>query len=167
MQPQDILPTLAEISVTVVGFTGVLVAFRPASAGAWSKAELVRIRAVLLNPGAVLVWSLLPFGLSGFSDSPVVVWGVPLLSYGIFGFTFIARTILEVLRGDFRFTSQPVGVLLIAVAVVVNTLVVLSGVGILIPFSPGLLVIALSWSLVSTAVTLVLMLVFWGRSPAV
>jgi hypothetical protein len=150
-----------------VGFTGVLVAFRPASAGTWSKDELVRIRAVLLIPGAVLVFSLFPFGLAGFSESPAVVWGLPLVTYGVFGFCFIARTLFEIIRGDFRLTSRPVGALLIAVAVVVNALLVLSGVGVLIPFSPGLLVFALSWNLVSTAATLVLMLVFWGRSPAV
>jgi hypothetical protein len=167
LEPQDVLPTLAEISVTVVGFTGVLVAFRPASAGTWSKDELVRIRAVLLIPGAVVVFSLLPFSLAGFSESAAVVWGLPLVAYGVFGFCFVARTLFEIIRGDFRLTSQPVGALLIAVSVVVNALLVLSGVGVLIPFSPGLLVFALSWNLVTTAATLVLMLVFWGRSPAV
>jgi hypothetical protein len=166
VQPEDILPTLAEISVTVAGFTAVLVAFRPASAGQWSKAELVRVRAALILPGHVLVLSLLPFGLAGFTQAPAVVWGLPLLVFGIVGFALLARTISEVLRGDFQLTSRPVGTLLITVSVVINIVALLSGAGLLFPYSPGLLVLALAWTLVSTAVTLVLMLVFWRRSSA-
>jgi hypothetical protein len=166
VQPEDVLPTLAEISVTVAGFTAVIVAFRPGSAGQWSKAELVRIRSVLLLPGQVLVLSLLPFGLAGFSQSPAVLWGLPLLLLGGVGFTFVARTIFEIRHGDFHFTSRPVGTVLLAVSVVTNTLALLSGAGLLLPYSSGLLVLVLCWLLVCTAVVLVSMIVFWRRPPA-
>lgn len=81
MTPSDALPTIAEIAITLTGFTGVVAVFRPGSAGSWSEEELQRIRAVLYICTLVPVCALIPFGLADLQSFEAVTWGVPLLLY--------------------------------------------------------------------------------------
>ena len=163
MSPQDVLPTFAEISVTILGFAGVILAFRPATAGSWSREELIRIRPLLSVPGLVLVLSLLPFGLAGFTDSPAVVWGVPLLLYGIDSIVNLALTLNRLRRGEVAFTHRARGLAIVWAQFAAAGVALLSGAGIFLPYSPGLLVLLLGWSVVATGINLLLMLVFWSR----
>ena len=166
MHPQDLLPTLAEMAVTFLGFTGILVALRPAAAGQWSTSELFRIKAILLIPGVVTVTAVLPFGLSGFSESPAIVWGVPLVFFGLITSAFSVRVIIERRRGDYQPTKRAIATAMMVSGAVANILALLSGLGLVVPFSPGLLVLVLCWSLVLNAATFILMLVFWAKTSA-
>jgi hypothetical protein len=76
MQPQDALPTIAEISITLAGFTGILFAIQSALANSVAVGQSDRILAVLTIPAIVLVCALLPFGLAGFSSRQLLS-GVP------------------------------------------------------------------------------------------
>jgi len=57
MQPSEALSASAQISVTLAGFAGVVVAFRSGSVHEWSNVDKFRLRILLVNSGV-------PFGLS-------------------------------------------------------------------------------------------------------
>lgn len=57
MQPSEALSASAQISVTLAGFAGVVVAFRSGAVHEWSKVDKFRLRILLINSGV-------PFGLS-------------------------------------------------------------------------------------------------------
>src|SRR4051812_42643083 len=60
MQPNEALSASAQISVTLAGFAGVVVAFRSGAVHEWSKMDKFRLEILLSN-------SLLPFALSIFA----------------------------------------------------------------------------------------------------
>lgn len=72
MQAADLLPTIAEISITLAGFTGILAAMQSFAQGA-NADQSHRIVLVLAVPAIVLCCSALPFVLSDFSTSPSIV----------------------------------------------------------------------------------------------
>ena len=57
MQSNEALSAAAQVSVTLAGFAGVVVAFRSRSVHEWSKIDKFRLRILLINSGT-------PFGLS-------------------------------------------------------------------------------------------------------
>jgi hypothetical protein len=155
MSPVDALPTVAEIAITLGGFIGLIVAFRPVSAAAWSEEESARVVFVLILCCFILICALLPFALSGLLPSDRVIWGVPLIVFGA-GNLFL---IVNMFRGihtkrisiHFPLVSWPI----LSFWSLLSLLLLLSGLGVLWPFSPGLLLLGMIWSLLIGAITLI------------
>ena len=155
MSPIDALPTVAEIAITLGGFIGLIVAFRPVSAAAWSDEESARVVFVLIVCSLILLCALLPFALSGLFPADSVIWGAPLVIFGTGNLFLIAKMIRRIhtkrINIHFPLVSWPILSFwsLLAVALL------LSGLGVLWPFSPGLLLLGMIWSLLIGAITLI------------
>lgn len=63
MEPGEALGLAAQVAVTLAGFAGVVVVFRPASVHQWSSLDRFRLRLLLSN-------SILPLVLFRYRDFP-------------------------------------------------------------------------------------------------
>jgi hypothetical protein len=155
MSPIDTLPTVAEIAITLGGFIGLVVAFRPVSAASWSDEESSRVIFVLILCSFILLCALLPFALSGLFTTNSVTWGAPQVIFGTSNLFLIANMFHRIhtkrISVHFPLVSWPIFSFwsLLALALL------LSGLGVLWPFSPGLLLLCLIWSLLIGAITLI------------
>lgn len=155
MQPQDVLPTLAEIAVTLAGFTAILFAVQSSFTDSTPPGQGDRVLAILAIPASVFLCALLPFGLAGFSSSPALVWGVPLCVYAVTHGLLASRTAVRLFRGTTEVTWPTLVYGMLVVAWTLNLATLASGLGFLVPFSPGILVLSLVWSLMSAGSSLV------------
>jgi hypothetical protein len=165
MQPEDALPTIAEVAITIAGFTGIVLAFRP-STGEWSEAETIRIQSFFLTTAITLLCAFLPFGLVGLSSAPSIVWGVPLCIYAVLSGGQTLFFGLKIRSGAARPTLPRFAYALLLTSGCLQVLTLLSGLGLVVPYSAGLLVLALVWVLLANATTLALLVMFWLRPPA-
>jgi hypothetical protein len=72
MQPGEALDVAAQVAVTLAGFAGIAVVFRPQSLHQWSEVDKFRLRLLLSNSTMPLVWSL--FGILLFTVDPPLSW---------------------------------------------------------------------------------------------
>ena len=155
MLPVDSLPTVAEIAITLAGFIGLIVVFKPVSAASWSDEERARVVFVLILCSLILVCALLPFALSGFKLSEAAVWGVPLVLFGA-GNLFLNVTMLLRIRAKRIFIQFPwISWPILSAWILLNLFLLMSGLGLLLPFSSGLLLLGMLWSLLIGAITLI------------
>ena len=155
MTPVDSLPTVAEIAITLAGFIGLIVVFKPVSAASWSDEERARVVFVLILCSLILVCALLPFALSGFHWSEAAIWGLPLLIFGA-GNLFLNVSMLLRIRAKriiihFPWISWPI----LSAWILLNFSLLLSGLGLFLPFSSGMLLLGMLWSLLIGAITLI------------
>jgi hypothetical protein len=155
MSPIDALPTVAEIAITLGGFIGLIVAFRPVSAASWTDEESARVVFVLVLCSFILLSALLPFALSGLFPSDSVIWGAPLGIFGTANLFLIANMFRRIhtkrINIHFPLVSWPI----LSFWILLNLALLLSGLGLLWPFSPGLLLLGMIWSLLIGAITLI------------
>jgi hypothetical protein len=95
---ETVLNTLAEVAITLAGFSGVAVAFRLRGAHTWSPTELRYLWLLIGDSFAVLFFSLLPFPLAIANWSDDALWGV---CNALLGSWFIVGNVLA-LRGERR-----------------------------------------------------------------
>jgi hypothetical protein len=95
---ETILNTLAEVAITLAGFSGVVVAFRLRGAHSWSPTELRVLWFLILDSLWVLFFSLLPFPLALANWSDDALWGT---CNALLGSWFIIGNLLA-FRGDRR-----------------------------------------------------------------
>lgn len=164
MTPIDALPTVAEIAITLGGFIGLIVVFKPVSAASWSDEERARVVFVLVLCSLILLCALLPFALSVLFPSEAVMWGAPLILFGAGNLFLILNMLLRIqskrITIHFPLISWPI----LSIWGLLTCSLLLSGVGFLWPFSPGLLLLGMLWSLMIGAITLTaLMALNMGR----
>lgn len=95
---ESILYTLAEVAVTLAGFSGLVVVFRVRGAEAWSTTELRILWFLIGDSLLVLFFALLPFPLALAEWAADTVWGVCNLLLG--SWFFIGN--LLIIRGERR-----------------------------------------------------------------
>jgi len=95
---ETILNTLAEVAITLAGFSGVVVAFRLRGAHAWSPTELRVLWFLIGDSFLVLFFSLLPFPLAIANWSDDALWSS---CNALLGSWFIVGDVLA-LRGERR-----------------------------------------------------------------
>jgi hypothetical protein len=88
---EDVLYTLAQVGVTLAGFSGVVVAFRVHGAHRWAQFELRVLWFLIGDSFLVLLFSLLPIPLSLAGWTEDRVWGV---CSAILGTWFIVGNLL-------------------------------------------------------------------------
>lgn len=95
---ESVLYTLAEVAVTLAGFSGVVVVFRLRGAQAWSPTELRILWLLIGDSFLVLFFALLPIPLALANWPYDTLWG---FCNGLLGSWFIVGDLL-VLRGERR-----------------------------------------------------------------
>ena len=81
MQGADFLLTIAEISLALVGFSAVIVAFRQAGGRTWSQFERLLIRGMIELGFAALFFALVPHILVYLHFPDPWVWGLSSTSF--------------------------------------------------------------------------------------
>jgi hypothetical protein len=116
---ESVLNTLAEVAITLAGFSGVVVVFRLHGAHSWSPTELRVLWLLIGDSFLVLFFSLLPFPLALANWSYDALWSS---CNALLGSWFIAGDVLA-LRGERR---DRIAQQLITVPVITPILYVLS-----------------------------------------
>jgi hypothetical protein len=147
--PIDILGTIAEIAITLAGFTGLIAVFRPHRP--WSEQEIARLQTIVAACFACMISALLPFGLVGYTDRPSVLWGLPLGAFAILHIGILSYLYLRYRQRRFRPSGLVSRVVLSANGLFSVTLL-LAASGVLIEPSAGLLVLACTWGIVFPAI---------------
>lgn len=74
MQPSEALGIAAQVAVTLAGFAGIVVVFRPESIHEWSALDRFRLQLLLANSSLPLVSSLFGILLLTIDPAPVAIW---------------------------------------------------------------------------------------------
>jgi hypothetical protein len=74
MEPNEALGIVAQVAVTLAGFAGVVVVFRPGSVHQWSRVDRFRLRFLLANSILPLAYSLFGMLLLTIEPPPESVW---------------------------------------------------------------------------------------------
>ena len=74
MQYDDTLATIAEVSVALAGFTGVVAVLGRRSSGGWSREELLQLRALVETSLTAFFVSFVPGIVNSTVDTEVAVW---------------------------------------------------------------------------------------------
>lgn len=74
MQPSEALGIAAQVAVTLAGFAGIVVVFRPDSVHRWSPLDKLRLQLLLINSALPLVESLFGMLLLTFDPPPASIW---------------------------------------------------------------------------------------------
>lgn len=100
---ESVLYTLAEVGVTLAGFSGVVVVLRVRGAQTWSPTELRVLWFLIGDSFLLLLFSLLPIPLTLADWSPDAVWG---FCSALLGSWFLVGNLL-VIRGERRDRASP------------------------------------------------------------
>jgi hypothetical protein len=74
MQPNEALGVAAQVAVTLAGFAGVVVVFRPQSVHEWAAIDRFRLRLLLHNSVCPLCYALFGMLLLTMSPTPQWIW---------------------------------------------------------------------------------------------
>ena len=74
MEPGEALGLAAQVAVTLAGFAGVVVTFRPASIHQWSSLDRFRLRLLLSNSIFPLAYSVLGIFMLTIQPPPESIW---------------------------------------------------------------------------------------------
>jgi hypothetical protein len=74
MQPSEALGVAAQVAVTLAGFAGIVVVFRPQSVHEWSALDRLRLSLLLMNSVLPLVFSLFGMLLLSVDPVPASIW---------------------------------------------------------------------------------------------
>lgn len=84
MQPSEALGVAAQVAVTLAGFAGIVVVFRPESVHHWSALDRFRLRLLLTNSALPLAYTLFAMLLLTVDPPPTTIWrwcsGVAVIS---------------------------------------------------------------------------------------
>ncbi len=74
MEPNEALGIAAQVAVTLAGFAGVVVIFRPQSVHEWSQLDRLRLRLLLHNSICPLAYALCGMFLLSIKPQPLWIW---------------------------------------------------------------------------------------------
>ena len=96
MQPSEALGVAAQAAVTLAGFAGIVVVFRPQSVHEWSALDRFRLTLLLMNSVSPLVFSLFGMMLLSVDPVPASIWR------WCSGFAFVSAVLVFVLMNPKR-----------------------------------------------------------------
>jgi hypothetical protein len=169
---ETILNTLAEVAITLAGFSGVVVAFRLRGAHAWSPTELRVLWFLIGDSFLVLFFSLLPFPLAIANWSDDALWGI---CNALLGSWFIVGNLLA-LRGERRDRAErqlitvpvitPSLYVIVIVALSMGVVLWLSALDLLVPRGQTVYVLGLIVLLAFAAVEFLFFIALVSRSSS-
>ena len=136
MEPQDALFSIAEIGIGLAGFSGLVAAFIQPSGQTWRPEQKTRIVLLIVLSFGMIVSSLAPYALAGISDSPALVWGVPMLMFSTLGIALLGYWVTVSLRRGYRLEFPLFSIPIVFVATALQVMAFLSGLGLIFPYSP-------------------------------
>src|SRR5881392_2878663 len=74
MEPGEALGLAAQVAVTLAGFAGVVVVFRPHSVHQWSNVDRFRLRLLLNNSILPLAYAVIGIFLLAMRPPPASIW---------------------------------------------------------------------------------------------
>lgn len=154
MGPADALPTIAEMAITIAGFTALIISIRPQQASDWGRDEIARVIGIVAACLTTALCGILPFAIAGMDVEPHFKWAIPLVISGGFSTTHMGLILWQNISGNFFFIMRWVSYPMFFIMAISSVFALLSGFGILYPYSPGILVFQLIWVLFITAVSL-------------
>ena len=143
---EDVLYTLAEVAVTLAGFSGLVVVFRLPGTRSWSPTELGVLWFLIGNSLIVLFLSLIPIPLALAQCSQDGIWG---FCNGLLAVWFFAGNVIGIRarRRDPTRVSVPIITpalwFTLVVAFAMGTALLLSAFNVLLPRSQSLYVLGL------------------------
>ncbi len=141
----DVLQTIAELTVTLAGFMSVIVVFSNKQV---SGPELFfRIRWTFVQCMVVVVSVLLPYVLVGFSTASQVVWGIPLVFFGLANIGILILGMYGVEAGPVQTVSSATTYSVLIISIVITASLLLSGFDLLVPRIPEMLILGAIWSM--------------------
>ena len=146
LQATEVLTVIAEISIALAGFSGIVVAFRQRGIEAWPPHELIRLRFMLGIACVTLLFSLLPFVPHHLGARTSATWELSsvVFSAGLFGVSFVAyvgtKAYLNRLSRAWFFTYLT-GSIASALGLLCN------GLGVFGAAYPGVYLVGLGWLL--------------------
>ena len=141
MTPEDALFSIAEISIGLAGFSGLVAAFVQHEGQSWREDQKARIVLLIVLSFGMMVCSLAPYALAGVSASPALVWGVPMLAFSSLCIGLLAFWVVVSRRCGFKLFFPLVSIPIIAGAAALQVLAFLSGLGWIYPYSPTVFVL--------------------------
>ena len=165
MKPEDALLTIAELAVTIAAFTGLVSAFRGASRK-WTSDDTYRLRFLVLLSFSIIVGSILPFAISGWTQQASLIWGITSIVYGLAVVGVVGHSFYRMIYGrvalafkGFTYTSVSLGLL-------IHLTILVGGSNIVFSASPQLVVLGMLWCLVHCATVFLAMLTFLWSSDS-
>lgn len=128
---------------------------RPGSRDTWTRDPLLRAAGAIVACLIATVCGVLPFALSSLAPGKALVGSVPLLLAGLSPLALVVVIVRAITRGTVRRSFPGVSWPSVAILAGPSLASVLSGAGLVVPFSPGILVRTLLASLIVSASTLV------------
>lgn len=163
MTPQDSLLPIAEIGIGLAGFSGLVAAFVQHSGQAWRLEQKARIILLIILSFGLMVAALMPYALSGLSSSPALIWGVPMIAFSLLCFSLLYYWIRISRKHRFRLHYPMVSIPVMVFAASLQIMCLLSGFGLIFPYSTTLFVLGLLSVLTFGAnIFLALLQSIWG-----
>ena len=162
MTPEDALFSIAEIGIGLAGFSGLVAAFVQQTGQSWRAEQKARIVLLVALSFGMMVAALAPYALSGFSSSPAVVWGLPMIAFSTLCLVLLVHWITVSRRRGFKLQFPLFSISIITAAALLQVLAFVSGLGWIVPYSPAIFVLGfLSVLLFGAAVFLALLRTIW------
>jgi hypothetical protein len=143
MTPQDSLFAIAEIGIGLAGFSGLVAAFVQHSGQTWRLDQKTRIVLLIMLSFGMIVCALIPYALSGVTNSPDLIWGLPMIAFSILCISLLGYWIRVSRKHGFRLLFPFISVPVLTIAAALQVLAFLSGIGVVYPYSPALFVFGL------------------------
>ena len=123
MQSSEALDVAAQVAVTLAGFAGIVVVFRPQSVHEWSSLDRLRLRLLLMNSALPLGFALLGILLLSVDPPPVSIWRwCSGLSFAaeILVFVFMRNPRRRMSAADLSLVNKPIffGIVVIVTAAI-------------------------------------------------
>jgi len=155
--PIEGLMTIAEIAITIAGFSGLIAVFRPKEN--WSPQERFRLVNILFFCFGIVICSLFPIFSAEYFENKQDVWEVSCLLYALIYGVLVIRIVWITYRGEYVHTNPRISYPLTVIALGVIVIAMLAGLGLVIPASPSLLGLILMWGIVASGLFFILSLV--------
>jgi hypothetical protein len=125
MQPSEALGIGAQVAVTLAGFAGVVVVFRPDSLHQWSRLDRFRLRLLLTNSIYPLIFSIFGILLLTIQPPPESIWRWCSALAAAFEIPFAMvgfKTAFSLVPGEFKNVSKVMFYPLVSMAIAATAL---------------------------------------------
>ncbi|MFV8816659.1 hypothetical protein [Haliea sp. E17] len=158
MVPEDALAAFAEIGIGLAGFSGLVAAFVQHAGDPWREDQKARIVLLIVMSFGMIVCALLPYALAGISDAAGLVWGLPMVLFSTLCLGLLVHWALVARSGRFKLHFPWISIPVLVLAGGLQVLSLLSGLGVVLPYSPTIFLLGFLSLLVFGALVFVALL---------
>lgn len=101
MESSEIITSIAEIAIALVGFSAIVVVLNPKPIREWHNSDQFNFRVLVQLAAVVVVFAILPFGMHLIFDE-FLAWKYALLAYGIFHIADLSSFVFKFPPGALR-----------------------------------------------------------------